>query len=252
MFSRKSELHHKSGGFTYAQSVVTMFASFHRSAAISIAKTAAHHASPYSVHKNRPISNTHPHSSPHVAVVKVGYGEEGALDYKGPYAFPDWKQDDDAVMYISGHGIDDEWHHCILHAAAAEKDAHSCNALYIFEYNNPKGNLFMVADLFIDEIARDIHITSAIVDYASMENQDIRLFEALLSRRIGKWILKNYLTSLFGPDWNIFINHRYHAPRRSSMLQMDFAKAKRMGRATLSQCKELHPDWGTACIICNM
>ncbi len=200
-------------------------------------------------HKNHHttlVYNSKPHQKTRI---KSRYGDEDEINaraYKGRLAYDDWKKDSDAAMFISGHHIDSDWYHCVLHVEG-EPPSH---AIYAFEYNHPTGSVFMVADLLIEESARDIHITSAIVDYNARENNDIRLLEMLISKRIiHQWVVRNYLTAFFGPDWQITIN-KYRGFNPKSMLESNYLKAKRIGRSSLTQCKNMFsPEWGRVYII---
>lgn len=195
-------------------------------------------------------------------VIKAGYGDEytiGVKTHNGPFAFDEWKADPDATMFVSGHGIDDEWYHAVCHI----DDAYANRGLYALYYTGPEDTLFMVAELYIDEDARDVHITSAVIDHNNTENRPLAHLESMLYKHTtGPWILHNYLSSFFGPSWQVTIDRcNIYTPGIFS----DW-KNKKIGRSTLEKCRDLfaspppatnnspahNNEWGHVYIICNL
>lgn len=189
-----------------------------------------------------------------IPTVKTGFGSEHSIavrKYSGQYAYDEWKNDPDAIMFVSGHGIDDEWFHSVCHV----DDDYNHRALHSFQYSGNGTRISMVAELYIDEPAKDVHITSALIDFNNtVENRDVSYLQPALSRHaIGLWVISNYLAAFFGgSEWQVLVNQcRVYTPGVTSNW-----KSKKIGQSTLAKCKDIlrgqSPEWGKVYIICNV
>lgn len=179
--------------------------------------------------------------------VKASYGDEYVTQEQnaGLFAFDDWRDDPEAAMFIADHGIDDEWYHCIVHLDPLFQS----RALHTFEYLSQEQHVLMVSELSIEEVTRDLHITSTILIHSTVSP-----FPILSS----PWIFDN-LTLMFGHDWQMSRVNNFRF--RPSGLFASHPRAQQIGMSTLNICKQLllededddeFFDWGHAYVIVNV